>query len=56
MMIKTILSTLLLVVTISPCTGSGAFSRGIAMNGGSNLFGISRGGGLFGGGAKQGDK
>jgi len=48
-MIKSLLSTLLLLVTITPSTGSGAFSRGIALNGGASLFGISRGGGLFGG-------
>lgn len=48
--LKPLLSTLLLLVTIAPCTGSSAFSRGIAVNGGSSLFGmIPRGGGLFGG-------
>lgn len=48
-MIKSLLSTLLLLVTFTPCTGSGAFSRGIAVNAGTSLFGIPRGGGLFGG-------
>ena len=48
-MIKSLLSTLLLIVTIVPCKGSSAFSRGISATGGSSLFGIPRGGGLFGG-------
>mmetsp|Transcript_13335 Transcript_13335/g.24103 ORF Transcript_13335/g.24103 Transcript_13335/m.24103 type:complete len:353 (+) Transcript_13335:19-1077(+) len=52
-MIKSLLATLLLLVTLSPCKGSGAFSRGISVNTGTSLFGIPRGGGLFGGNKQE---
>jgi hypothetical protein len=52
-MINSLLATLLLLVTLTPCTGSGAFSRGISVNTGTSLFGIPRGGGLFGGNKQE---
>ena len=47
--INSLLSSLLLLASISTSAASSAFSRGAVLSGGTSLFGIPRGGGLFGG-------
>jgi hypothetical protein len=49
---KGIFATVLVLLGISASVASTAFSRGIAQNAESLVFGLPRGGGLFGG-AKQ---
>lgn len=49
---KGFLATVLVLLGISASVASTAFSRGIAQNAESLVFGLPRGGGLFGG-AKQ---
>jgi hypothetical protein len=50
MAIKSLLSSLLLLTSVSTNEASSAFSRGVAVNANhASLFGIPRGGGLFGG-------